>query len=101
VSKLSNNVKYSLLFNDNQMERDKMTLNKQTNILLYSAEGIGAVFVVIFLAAYLAGLPTTNVYHSDAVVKTLLSVFGAILLILALILTVLSASERNNSRVQL
>ncbi len=71
-----------------------MTLNKQTQILLYSAEGIGAVFVVIFLAAYLAGLPTTTVYHSDFIVKMLLSVFGAILLILVLVLTVLSTSKR-------
>ncbi len=78
-----------------------MTLNKQTEILLYSAEGVGAVFVVIFLAAYLAGLPTTTVYHSEFIVKMLLSIFGAILLILALVLTVLSATKRYSNRVHL
>ena len=37
---------------------------KTVNVLLYATEGLGAVFIAIFLAAYLGGLPSTDVLHS-------------------------------------
>ena len=35
---------------------------RKTRPLLLSLEAVGAVFVAIFLAAYLGGMPTTNVF---------------------------------------
>jgi hypothetical protein len=55
---------------------------RQTNGLLYAAQGVGAVFVAVFLAAYLGGLPTTNVLHSEPVLRWLLTIFGGLFLIL-------------------
>jgi hypothetical protein len=55
---------------------------RQTNGLLYAAQGVGAVFVAVFLAAYLGGLPTTNVLHSEPVFRWLLTIFGGLFLIL-------------------
>ena len=64
--------------------------NKQINIFLFAAQGIGAIFVSIFSAAYLLGLPSTNVLHSEPIFRTLLSVFGALFLIFILGAFVLS-----------
>jgi hypothetical protein len=55
---------------------------RQTNGLLYATQGVGAVFVAVFLAAYLGGLPTTNVLHSEPVFRLLLTIFGALFLVL-------------------
>ena len=55
--------------------------------LLFAIEGIGAVFVVIFLAAYLGGLfviPQTTVFHSELAFRIPLAIFGAALLVLVL-----------------
>ena len=60
------------------------TNQKLTKMLLFSLEGVGAVFVVIFLAAYLGGLPTTNVLQDQPAFRIPLAVFGAVLLILIL-----------------
>jgi hypothetical protein len=68
--------------------------DKQADRLLLVTEGVGAVFVAVFLAAYLGGLPTTAVLHSQATVKTLLSVFGALLLILISAMAILSATVK-------
>lgn len=69
-----------------------MTLtDKKLNAVLYSLEGIGAVFVVIFLAAYLGGLPTTNVLQNQPAFRIPLTVLGAVLLILVLATVVLAA----------
>lgn len=68
--------------------------NKQTGMLLYSVEGVGAIFVGIFLVAYLAGLPTTDVLHSEPVFKVLLTVFGVLLLILVFATIILSRLGR-------
>jgi hypothetical protein len=57
---------------------------KKTNQLLFATQAVGAVFVGIFLAAYLAGLPTTAVFHSELVFRIPLAIFGATLLILVL-----------------
>lgn len=50
----------------------------------------------IFLAAYLAGLPTTEVFHSDPAFRVPLSIFGAVLLVMVLsafVLAVLSKKD--------
>ncbi len=69
---------------------------KQVNLFLFAAEGVGAAFVVIFLAAYLAGLPTTAVYHSEPVFRIPLTILGAVFLVMilsAFVLAILSKKE--------
>jgi len=62
-----------------------MTLSgKKLNFFLYTIEGVGGVFVIIFLAAYLGGIPTTNVLQNQPAFRIPLQVFGAVLLILIL-----------------
>ena len=63
---------------------------RKIHLLLFTTEGIGALFVGIFLAAYLAGIPTTAVYHSDPIVRVSLTITGIMFLILIL-LTVIAA----------
>ena len=75
-----------------------MTLaNKKITTLLYSVEGVGIVFVAIFLAAYLGGLPTTAVLHSEPAFKIPLIIFGAALVILILVTTILDAATKGHS----
>jgi len=64
--------------------------NKRVTAFLYSIEGVGIVFVVIFLAAYLGGLPTTNVLHNQPAFRIPLAIFGALLIALALVAAFLS-----------
>lgn len=45
---------------------------------LFVFEGIGVVFLGLFLIAYLAGLPTDIVYHSETSLRLLLSIFGVV-----------------------
>ena len=71
--------------------------NKLTRILLFTLEGVGAVFVGIFLAAYLGGMfmnPSTTVLHSEPVFKIPLTIFGAILLVLILAVVVFAALKK-------
>jgi hypothetical protein len=63
---------------------------KQIRTFGFVIQGVGAVFVGIFLAAYLGGLPSTVVLHSEPVFRIPLFVFGAVLLILVLTATILS-----------
>jgi hypothetical protein len=70
--------------------------DKQTAKFLFAVQGIGAVFVGIFLAAYLGGLPTTAVLHSEPAFRIPLYIFGVVLLVLvlsALVLAVLSKKD--------
>ena len=63
---------------------------------LFALQGVGAVFVGIFLAAYLGGLPSTVVLHSEPAFRIPLIIFGAVLLVLvasALVLAVLSKKD--------
>jgi len=63
---------------------------------LFAVQGIGAVFVGIFLAAYLGGLPTTAVLHSEPAFRIPLYILGVTLLVLvlsALVLAVLSKKD--------
>ena len=60
-------------------------------------EGVGAVFVGVFLAAYLGGLfynPQTTVLHSEPAFKIPLFIFGAILLVLILVAVILAAFSK-------
>ena len=79
------------------IDRQMTSTNRQINMLLYSVEGVGLIFVAIFLAAYLGGLPTTAVLHSEPAFKIPLIIFGALLLVLILATTVLAVAIRNRS----
>jgi hypothetical protein len=68
--------------------------NKNLTAVLYSIEGVGAVFVIIFLAAYLGGLPTTNVLQNQPAFRIPLTVLGVLLLILVLAGTILAIKYR-------
>ena len=69
---------------------------KQINAFLFVTQGVGAVFVGIFLAAYLAGLPTTAVFHSEPAFRIPLFIFGAVLLVMVLSALVLTALSRKD-----
>ena len=58
--------------------------DRKLNKFLFAIEGVGAVFVGIFLAAYLGGLPSTDVLHSEAAFRISLFILGAILVFLLL-----------------
>ena len=70
--------------------------DNQTRTFLFAVQGVGAVFVGLFLAAYLAGLPTTAVYHSDPLVRLLLSGLGIAFLALILATIVVAAIDRRS-----
>jgi hypothetical protein len=70
--------------------------DKQTAKFLFAVQGIGAVFVGIFLAAYLGGLPTTAVLHSEPAFRIPLTIFGVALLVLVLSAFVLAGLSKNN-----
>jgi len=57
---------------------------KQITVFLFATEGVGAAFVGIFLAAYLAGLPTTAVFHSEPAFRIPLIILGILLLAMVL-----------------
>jgi hypothetical protein len=67
-----------------------------TKILL-AYEAVGAIFVGIFLAAYIAGIPTTVVYHSETAIRIPLAIFGGLILVLALVVSVLAWRTRKNN----
>ncbi|MGD6806598.1 MAG: hypothetical protein ACQCN4_06530 [Candidatus Bathyarchaeia archaeon] len=56
---------------------------KRLTKFLYVIEAVGAVFVGIFLIAYLGGLPTTAVLHSEPAFRIPLFILGAVLVELA------------------
>jgi hypothetical protein len=56
--------------------------DKKINKFLFAVQGLGAVFVGIFLAAYLGGLPSTAVLHSEPAFRIPLFIFGALLVFL-------------------
>ena len=71
-----------------------MEQNKITNALLLALQGVGAVFVGVFLTAYLGGMfmnPSTTVLHSEPAFRIPLIVLGAALLVL-LLSTVIAAA---------
>lgn len=75
------------------MEISDQSLSK----FLFAVEGVGAVFVGIFLASYLGGLfviPQTTVFHSEPTIRLALSVLGGALLILILAGIVIALIKR-------
>ena len=75
-----------LVLNDNQISK-----------FLFAFEGIGVVFAGSFLVAYLMGLPTNVVYHSDPTLRLVLSLFGGLLLILVLATLLISILNRKKN----
>jgi hypothetical protein len=78
-----------------------MINDKKLTSFLYVVEGAGAVFVGIFLAAYLGGLfytPQTTVLHSGWTwtFRIPLFIFGALFLVLTLVTIVLAAFSKKN-----
>jgi F0F1-type ATP synthase assembly protein I len=70
--------------------------DKQINTFLFAAQGVGAVFVGIFLAAYLTGLPTTVVFHSEPAFRIPLTILGAVLLVMVLLASVLAVLSKKD-----
>ena len=70
--------------------------DEQTAKFLFAVQGIGAVFVGIFLAAYLGSLPTTAVLHSEPAFRIPLTILGVALLILVLSAFVLAGLSKND-----
>ena len=72
---------------------------KQTNAFLFATEGVGAAFVIIFLAAYLGGLfvvPQTTVFHSVPEIRLTLTILGIILLVMVLSALVLATLSKRD-----
>lgn len=63
---------------------------------MFATQGVGAVFVGIYLAAYMAGLPSTDVLHSEPAFRIPLMVFGAVLLVLVLATVILAAYRKKD-----
>jgi zinc transporter ZupT len=73
------------------------TSSRGLSKLLFAVEGVGAVFVGVFLAAYLGGLfvvPQTTVFHSEPVVRFALAVLGGALLVLVLATVIVAILKR-------
>jgi hypothetical protein len=69
-------------------------IGKKVNLLMLSTEAIGAVFVGIFLSAYLAGIPTLTVFNSDPIVRTALATIGTVLLVLITLSVAIAVIKR-------
>ncbi len=54
----------------------------QISKFLFTFEGIGVILAGSFLLAYLSGLPTDVVNHSDPTLRIVLSIFGGVAIIL-------------------
>jgi hypothetical protein len=63
-------------------------------MFLFVAQGIGAIFIGVFLAAYLGGLPSTAVLHSEPAFRIPLYVFGVVLLVMTLATTILAVLSK-------
>ena len=70
--------------------------DKQISTFLFATQGVGLVFVGVFLAAYLAGLPSTNVLHSEPAFRIPLIILGAVLLVLVLSTVIVAVFQRKN-----
>ena len=64
--------------------------NKTLTSFQYAVQGIGTVFVSLFVAAYLFSLPGTNILHGEPIVNYLLAIFGSVFLVLVLTSIILS-----------
>jgi len=68
--------------------------DNQISKFLFAFERIGVVFAGSFLVAYLFGLPTDVVYHSDPTLRLVLSLFGGLVVILVLATLLISVLNR-------
>lgn len=57
---------------------------KRLNYFLYVIQSVGIVFIAFFLVAYLGGLPSTAVLHSELAFRIPLAITGVLLLVLIL-----------------
>jgi hypothetical protein len=71
-----------------------MVFNSLNRRVLLGLEAIGAIFVGIYLAAYLGGIPTLVVYHSDPAFRIPLGIFGGLILVLTPIILVLALRSK-------
>lgn len=71
--------------------------DKRISTFLFAVQGVGIVFVGIFLTVYLGGLPSTAVLHSEPAFRIPLDVFGIALLVLVLSTVVLAIFHRRLS----
>jgi hypothetical protein len=74
-----------------------MNNDKTVSTALLALEGIGAIFVGLFLAVYLGGLfviPQTTVFHSVPEIKLTLAVLGVLFLVAILVTVVLATVNR-------
>lgn len=72
--------------------------DKRVSNFLFVTQGVGAIFVGLFLVAYLGGLPSTNVLHNEATFRIPLSIIGVVFLILVLATVIVAAFQRNNNQ---
>ena len=70
--------------------------DKRLTKFLFAIEAIGIIFVGFFLVAYLGGLPTTVVLHSEPLFRIPLFVLGAVLLELVICAVVIAALAKKN-----
>jgi len=68
--------------------------DKRLSTFLFATQGLGIIFISIFLAAYLGGLPSTNVLHSEPAIRIPLAVIGGVFLVFALVTTILFVYSR-------
>jgi hypothetical protein len=68
--------------------------DSQISKFVFVFEGIGSIFLGAFLVAYLMGLPTDVVYHSDPTLRMILSIFGGIVIILVIIALLISVLNK-------
>jgi len=80
-----------LLFNT---QRITMHSNQKYGKLLYTTQGVGAIFVSIFLAAYLAGLPSRDVLHSEPAFRIPLIILGVALLALIIVTVIVFVIQK-------
>jgi hypothetical protein len=69
-------------------------LDNRLTKFLFAVEAVGIIFVGFFLVAYLSGLPTTAVLHSEPVFRIPLFVFGVVLLLFVLATVFIAASKK-------
>jgi hypothetical protein len=69
-------------------------LDNRLTKFLFAVEAVGIIFVGFFLVAYLSGLPTTAVLHSELVFRIPLFVFGVVLLLFVLATVFIAASKK-------
>ena len=59
-------------------------------MIVFLAQGIGAIFYAVFLASYALALPSNRVLHELPVFRIPLSIFGAAFILSTVILLLLS-----------